>query len=113
MIPADVLDVLFDARLVNEAHPHYTGNPSPRRPPTHKSVWKHWREVVGTPNEKTCFLCEYEAVGNVCRAHILPRCYGGGDEHDNLLLLCDVCHRTTELFTLAHWEVLFEKRGWR
>jgi hypothetical protein len=41
----------------------------------------------------TCFACGMDGAE---RAHILARAVGGGDEVENLHILCGVCHKDSE-----------------
>ena len=41
----------------------------------------------------TCFACGLKGVE---RAHIVARAVGGGDEAENLHMLCGVCHKDSE-----------------
>ena len=113
MVAHDVLSLFMDTvRHEKETMP-YVGNFTPRRMPSRRSIWVHWKPKVGTPSEKVCFLCEYNAgEHNLDRAHMVARCCGGADDVENLLLLCGLCHRITEYFLPRHWHQIMTGRGW-
>jgi len=81
-----------------------------RRPKSHKQIRKHWApffwkkknfdsEFEFIEEKKTCFACGYdweEAGVFLQAAHIIARFDGGSDEVDNLLLLCEYCHKAQE-----------------
>jgi predicted restriction endonuclease len=111
-VPQDVWELVVDAHNEGETM-QYAFNDTPRRMPSHRTVWLHWVKKIATPNHKTCMLCGVEdGENNLDRAHILPRCYGGDDVVENLLLLCFWCHRRTEVLKQHHWAKLFSARGW-
>ena len=42
---------------------------------------------------KTCWGCGIESKTKMSRCHIVAKIKGGSDDENNLLLLCDVCHK--------------------
>ena len=78
-------------------------NTEKRRMPTELSIRAHWADrlwrakgydsAVEFMERGTCFGCGLE--GNE-RAHIAARVSGGGDEPENLHILCGVCHKDSE-----------------
>jgi hypothetical protein len=60
-----------------------------------------------------CFACGDRGVQ---RAHIIPRCYGGSDDIDNIHLLCARCHAESEghrsYWTWLHWKRKNEWKCW-
>lgn len=81
-------------------------NTSPRKAIGPSSIRKYWAPLLWRKKgydseyeflaEKTCcFACGLN-WGAVEAAHIVARCYGGEDKVENLHLLCDVCHKTSE-----------------
>lgn len=83
---------------------------SSRRPKSPKSIRKHWApffwekknfdsELEFVEEKDTCFACglNWEGFDNPLEgAHIIARVHGGGDEVDNLILLCRCCHKAQE-----------------
>lgn len=44
----------------------------------------------------TCYFCLSEETEVLEEHHIVPRRFGGGDEDENLVLLCPTCHSKIE-----------------
>jgi hypothetical protein len=47
--------------------------------------------VMKWTERPVCFLCK-TSVGPFHRHHKVFRSHGGGDEEENLVLLCEICH---------------------
>ena len=67
--------------------------------PSKKAILLHWSEILwDAPTDlDTCWACGLPGV--IQRAHLHPRCEGGSDDVDNLVLLCRCCHWTQETIT--------------
>lgn len=112
-LPSDVFNIFLEASACKEKRP-YVYNSSPRKVPSHRAIWLHWKTKTDLPDHKTCTLCGWHSGNyNLERAHMVPRCEGGSDDVTNILLLCHHCHRATEFFFPQHWENLFAARGWK
>jgi hypothetical protein len=98
MLSEDIVDNKTKLTL-----PPRAPNTTKRSMPTELAIRKHWvdrlwrqkgydsaEEFVGC---RTCFACGLD--GNE-RAHIVARAVGGGDELENLHILCWVCHKDSE-----------------
>jgi len=78
-------------------------NTTKRKMPTELAIRAHWADRLwrakGYDSEAefmergTCFACGMDGAE---RAHILARVAGGGDEVENLHVLCGVCHKDSE-----------------
>lgn len=78
-------------------------NTTKRKMPTELAIRAHWANRLWRAKgydsaaefmeRGTCFACGLD--GNE-RAHIVARAAGGGDEPENLHVLCGVCHKDSE-----------------
>jgi hypothetical protein len=86
--------------------------------PSEAKIRGHWARVPGFYARKGyesapdfincdgCFACGLRNPGEMLdRAHIFPRVKGGGNEQENLHMLCHVCHKDSELLEgEAYWD---------
>lgn len=84
--------------------------------PSKKAILDYWKNILVNPtlysfpginncvvgkfndiseiNTETCFHCK--VIGDVERAHIIAKQFGGNDKVENLHLLCRKCHKISE-----------------
>jgi hypothetical protein len=82
-----------------------------------RRVFKYWNDKIerlgprkdgSFENElHACFACGSVRMLEVC--HIIPRCYGGSDDLENLHVLCKRCHGESEALK-AYWPWIHWKR---
>ena len=78
--------------------------------PTKSKIFSYWKdEFKYVENDNTCFRCgltsEYEDYNLVQRCHILSVVEGGSDNLDNLQLLCSDCHKKSEGYSGALYDL--------
>lgn len=56
-----------------------------------------------------CFACGFEQ--ELQKAHILARSEGGSNEESNIHLLCNFCHRDSELISGETYYLWFKERN--
>lgn len=107
-----------------------------RKMPTCDAIRRHWAKklveidkfdsVEEVMEANYCFACGNIVdsldrtangegdLGQVLeRAHIKARCEGGTDDLDNLHLLCEVCHKDSEIYSGdEYWEWLKKRNLW-
>jgi hypothetical protein len=107
-----------------------------RKMPTCDAIRRHWAEklveigkfdsVQEVMEANYCFACgniveslspvadgEHDLGQILERAHIKARCEGGTDDLDNLHLLCEVCHKDSEIYSDSeYWEWLKARNLW-
>lgn len=91
--------------------------------PTKKKIKEYWSRKVVEMKPNTfdsveqlnsgdyCFACGVVTNGYTERAHILARSIGGSDTEDNLHLLCDICHKASEMLDGDEYVDWFVKRN--
>jgi len=70
-----------------------------RKMPKHKEIYNHWQNELGLADydsrkEICCWACTYPV--KIERCHITPKCLGGSDSVENIILLCKSCHHRQE-----------------
>lgn len=72
------------------------------------SIRKHWQDWLIDNNKFAVIEQVYSSLCWGCgqdfdleRAHIVPRVEGGSDAPDNLVMLCYICHKVSELIDPA------------
>lgn len=74
-----------------------------RNMPSRKKIFEYWQDKLSSAkDDNTCFRCNSTSIFGdsiiVDRAHILAVCEGGGDDVNNIHLLCKSCHKESEWF---------------
>lgn len=78
-----------------------------RKMPSKLAIAKYWHEQLrgkklfatfDRPDVCTCMACN-RPTDHTERAHIKAKQEGGADSVDNLHLLCDICHKDSEMIS--------------
>jgi hypothetical protein len=79
----------------------------------YESKWEFYEGIDDARDKGCCFACGVSWGVTLERAHILAHMEGGMDTVENLHLLCQHCHKDSEIFSgEVYWEWFWNRDSW-
>ena len=87
-----------------------------RKMPSRKNIFNFWKDKVKSNcDDNTCFKCGLKPFVEesvvVERCHIIPVCEGGSDELSNIHLLCNSCHKESEVYSGKKYDLWLQSKN--
>ena len=84
--------------------------------PSRKDIFYFWEnKIKNACDENTCFKCNLKPFIDdsivVERCHIIPVCEGGSDDLENIHLLCNSCHKESEVYSGKKYDLWLNSKN--